>query len=95
MIESSEGQIGEQLVLGALATGPRSLWHQAGLVQVPTLVVWGAEDRLVPVELAGRTAASVPDSRLLVLPGVGHVAQLEAPETTARATLALIEDAAG
>lgn len=78
-----------------LLLGPRSLWHHAGLVQAPTLVVWGAEDRLVPVELAGRTAASVPDSRLLVLPGVGHVAQLEAPETTARATLALIEDAAG
>ena len=78
-----------------LLLGPRSLWHHAGLVRAPTLVVWGAEDRLVPVELAGRTAASVPDSRLLVLPGVGHVAQLEAPETTARATLALIEDAAG
>jgi pimeloyl-ACP methyl ester carboxylesterase len=61
-------------------------------VRAPTLVVWGTEDKLVPVELAGRTAASVPDSRLLVLPGVGHVSQLEAPEITARATLALIED---
>jgi pimeloyl-ACP methyl ester carboxylesterase len=78
-----------------LVLGPRSLWRQAALVRAPTLVVWGAEDRLVPVELAARTAASVPDSRLLVLPGVGHVAQLEAPEITARATLALIEDAAG
>ena len=75
-----------------LVLGPRSLWRQAGLVRAPTLVVWGTEDQLVPVELAGRTAASVPDSRLLVLPNVGHVAQLEAPETTARATLALIED---
>ena len=78
-----------------LVLGPRSLWRQAGLVRAPTLVVWGTEDKLVPVELAARTAASVPDSRLLVLPNVGHVAQLEAPETTARATLALIEDAAG
>jgi pimeloyl-ACP methyl ester carboxylesterase len=78
-----------------LVLGPRSLWKQAALVRVPTLVVWGTEDKLVPVELAGRTAASVPGSRLLVLPRVGHVAQLEAPETTARATLALIEDAAG
>ncbi len=43
------------------------------LVRAPTLVVWGAEDRLVPVELAARTAAAVPDSRLLVLPDVGHV----------------------
>ena len=59
----------------------------------PTLVVWGAADRLVPVALAARTAAAVPDSRLLVLPNVGHVPQLEAAEPTARATLALIEDA--
>ena len=51
-----------------LVLGPRSLWRQAGLVRAPTLVVWGTEDRLVPVELAARTAASVPDSRLLVLP---------------------------
>ncbi len=78
-----------------LVLGPRSLWKRAGLVRAATLVVWGTEDKLVPVELAARTAAAVPDSRLLVLPDVGHVAQLEAPETTARATLALIEDAAG
>ncbi len=77
-----------------LVLGPRSLWRQAALVRAPTLVVWGTEDLLVPVELAGRTAAALPDSRLLVLPHVGHVAQLEVPETTARATLALIEDAA-
>jgi len=76
-----------------LVLGPRSLWRQAGRVRAPALVVWGTEDVLVPVALAGRTAASLPDSRLLVLPRVGHVAQLEAPDTTARATLALIEDA--
>jgi pimeloyl-ACP methyl ester carboxylesterase len=76
-----------------LVLGPRSLWRQAGRVRAPALVVWGTEDMLVPVALAGRTAASLPDSRLLVLPRVGHVAQLEAPDTTARATLALIEDA--
>jgi len=78
-----------------LVLGPRSLWRQAARVRAPSLVVWGTEDLLVPVALAGRAAASIPDSRLLVLPGVGHVAQLEAPETTARATLALIEDATG
>jgi pimeloyl-ACP methyl ester carboxylesterase len=75
-----------------LTFGERSLWQQATQVTAPTLVVWGTEDRLVPVVLAARTAAALPDSRLLVLPDVGHVAMLEAPETTARATLALIED---
>lgn len=75
-----------------LTFGPRSIWTRARQVTAPSLVVWGTEDKLVPVALAPRTAAELPDSRLLVLPDVGHVAMLERPETTARATLALIED---
>ena len=62
-----------------------SLWSVAARVQAPTLVVWGERDRLVAPRLAGRTAAALRHSRLLVLPGVGHVAQIEAPETVARA----------
>ena len=80
-----------------LVLGPRSLWRQAGLVRAPTLVVWGTEDKLVPVELAARTAASVPDSRLLVLPetsGTSRSWRRRRPRPR-RATLALIEDAAG
>ena len=54
-------------------------------MQAPTLVVWGDRDRLVSPRLAARTAAAMPRARLLMLPGVGHVAQIEAPETVARA----------
>ena len=82
------------LAVSYALAGPRSLWRQVAAVQVPTLVVWGTEDKLMPVALAERTAAAVPGARLLVLPDTGHVAQLEAPETTARAVLGLIEDAA-
>jgi pimeloyl-ACP methyl ester carboxylesterase len=62
-----------------------SLWSVAARVQAPTLVVWGERDRLVAPRLARRTAAALLRSRLLVLPGVGHVAQIEAPGTVARA----------
>jgi pimeloyl-ACP methyl ester carboxylesterase len=62
-------------------------------VHAPTLLVWGTEDRLVDVSLAPKALGAFPASRLMVLPGVGHVAQLEAPETVARAFLALREDA--
>jgi pimeloyl-ACP methyl ester carboxylesterase len=72
--------------------GERSLWRLTGRVQAPTLVVWGDRDRLVPVSLAPRAAATIPDARLLVLPGVGHVAQLEDPESVARAFLGMLED---
>jgi pimeloyl-ACP methyl ester carboxylesterase len=74
--------------------GPRSLWRLAARITAPTLVVWGAEDRLVDVSLAPRTALAIPDARLLVLPRIGHTAQLEDPETVARAILGLLEDCA-
>ena len=67
-------------------------WRLAGRLRQPTLVVWGARDRLVDPRLAPRLAAAVPDARLLVLDGVGHVAMLEAPELTARAVLGMVEE---
>jgi pimeloyl-ACP methyl ester carboxylesterase len=80
------------LVRSYLATGRRSLWTQMAAITAPTLVVWGERDRLVDVTLAPRVARTIPGARLLVLPDVGHVAQLEDPVTTARAALALLED---
>ena len=74
--------------------GAANAWRMARSLTAPTLVVWGDRDRLVDPPLAPRLAAVLPDARLLVLEGVGHVAMLEAPEPTARAVLGLAEDAA-
>jgi pimeloyl-ACP methyl ester carboxylesterase len=82
------------LMTSYLRVGAANAWRMARSLRVPTLVVWGDRDRLVDPALAGRLAAAVPDARLQLLPGVGHVAMLEAPEETARAVLALAEDAA-
>lgn len=62
-----------------------SFRSDAATVTAPTLVIWGTRDRLVDVRLAPRTAAAFADSRLLILAGVGHTAQMEDPVTTARA----------
>ncbi len=78
-----------------LQAGRRSFAALAGRVRVPTLIVWGTRDRLVDVRLARRTADAYPDSRLLVLAGCGHVPQMEEPEATARAMLALWSDTSG
>jgi pimeloyl-ACP methyl ester carboxylesterase len=64
-------------------------------LRMPTLVVWGDRDRLVDPALAPRLATTVPDARLLVLEGVGHVAMLESPDPTARAVLGLVESLPG
>lgn len=74
-----------------LNRGPSSAWQMARSVRAPTLVLWGDKDRLVHVSLAGRTAAAIPDARLLVLPDIGHTAQLEDPWTTARAVIGLFD----
>jgi len=79
------------LMAGYLRRGPSSFPAAAAHVTVPTLVVWGTRDRLVDVRLAKRTAAAFPRADLLVLPGCGHVAQMEDPQTTARGVLALWE----
>jgi pimeloyl-ACP methyl ester carboxylesterase len=52
---------------------------------VPTLVLAGAEDALVPVERHEEVLAAVPAAHLEVLPGVGHLSTLEAPEAVATA----------
>ena len=41
-------------------------------LSVPTLVLHGADDPLVPVEAGRHTAASIPGSSLTVIPGMGH-----------------------
>jgi len=79
------------LITSYLKVGSTNAWRTARTLAPRTLVIWGSEDRLVDPALAPRLAAVVPDSQLLVLDGVGHVAMLEAPEPTARAVLGMVE----
>ncbi|WP_320069276.1 alpha/beta hydrolase [Micromonospora sp. RTGN7] len=72
--------------------GSESLWRMAASVTVPTLVIGGSHDRLVDVRVAPQAARVIPDSRLLMLDGVGHVAQMEVPRTVARAVLGLLAE---
>ncbi|HET6210545.1 MAG TPA: alpha/beta hydrolase [Jatrophihabitans sp.] len=77
------------LVRSYLLTGRGSTWRALGRIEVPSLVIWGEQDRLVHFSNAAKVAALLTDSRLLVLPDIGHTAQLEDPTSTARAILAL------
>ncbi|MFF4922033.1 alpha/beta fold hydrolase [Kitasatospora sp. NPDC001261] len=63
----------------AMAARPDSLDVLAGL-PVPVAVVAGAEDALVAPEEAEAMLRARPDAELTVLPRVGHLSALEAPE---------------
>jgi pimeloyl-ACP methyl ester carboxylesterase len=82
------------LITSYLRVGTANAWRAARSLRPPTLVLWGARDKLVDPAMAPRLAAVIPDARLEVLDRVGHVAMLEAPEATARAVLGMVETAA-
>ncbi|MGH9920403.1 MAG: alpha/beta fold hydrolase, partial [Nitrososphaerales archaeon] len=46
---------------------------------MPTLIVWGAQDRIIPLVHAYRAHAAIPNSRLAVMEGVGHFPHAEEP----------------
>lgn len=52
--------------------------------EVPTLLIWGDKDQIIPVEHGHEALAARVGSRLEVLPGVGHFPQIEAPAEVVR-----------
>jgi pimeloyl-ACP methyl ester carboxylesterase len=51
-------------------------------VATPTLIVWGKQDALVPVEYADEFASRIQGSRVEIIDGCGHVLQVDQPEQT-------------
>jgi pimeloyl-ACP methyl ester carboxylesterase len=49
-------------------------------IAVPTLLVWGELDARSPLSVARQFEDAIPDAKLVVIPGAGHVSNLEAPE---------------
>jgi pimeloyl-ACP methyl ester carboxylesterase len=49
-------------------------------IHLPTLVVWGAADRMVPREHGEAYARAIPGARLEIIEEAGHLPQLESPE---------------
>ncbi|NKE48445.1 alpha/beta fold hydrolase [Roseomonas frigidaquae] len=54
-------------------------------IQAPVLLLWGERDAMVPASHAADYQRVLADSRLVVLPGLGHVPMEEAPEAVAAA----------
>jgi pimeloyl-ACP methyl ester carboxylesterase len=50
---------------------------------VPTLIMWGAEDKLIPVASAAWFKQQVPEAKVIIYPGVGHLMMEEIPERSA------------
>ncbi len=61
------------------------------LARIPTLIACGGRDLLTPAKYSEEMAAVLPDSELVIVPGAGHLVQLEAPDVINDALLRLVE----
>jgi len=60
-------------------------------VSVPTLVVWGENDRIIPLEKSVVLTAAITDSRRVVLRGASHPCYLDSPDEFHRELIAFTE----
>ena len=49
-------------------------------IAVPTLLIWGELDARSPLTVARQFARAIPDAELVLIPGAGHMSNLERPE---------------
>jgi pimeloyl-ACP methyl ester carboxylesterase len=64
----------------ARAAKRHNVEDRLGDIRVPTLIVWGKDDRITPPEVAERFHARIAGSHLVFLPNCGHAPMLERPE---------------
>ena len=50
------------------------------LVNTPTLLIWGTKDKIVPVGVANQFADLLPNSKLEMIDGAGHLVEMEEPD---------------
>lgn len=72
-------------LLRAYLPGRGSLLRLARQVKVPTLVLWGDRDRILDVRMSSRLIKLLPNAKLGILRGLGHLPHVEAPARVADA----------
>lgn len=90
-----------ETILRGREAAARLLWHphvayrkltsRLGRIAAPTLVVWGADDRLIPLPYGQAYADGIPGARLVVIDRCGHLPPIERPERFADVVLTFLD----
>lgn len=88
---------GNRAALGRRFAADRHSAHtgRLGEIDVPTLILWGGRDRLIPPAYATQFEHDIAGSRLVMFPDLGHVPHEEDPGATVAAVIGFLRDPAG
>lgn len=64
-------------------------------IRAPTLIVWGENDHLVSPTNGPRLQATIPDARLIILPGAGHVVMFDRPAEFNQTVIDFLDEGTG
>jgi pimeloyl-ACP methyl ester carboxylesterase len=62
----------------------QTLPHLLGGVKSPALIIWGDDNRIVPISAAAAWQKALPSARLETIAACGHFAEMEKPEAVAK-----------
>ena len=69
---------------------PTELWQYVSKIKCPTIYILGGVSSIVPPETQDRLKSTLPDVRIVTMPGLGHYPHLEAPEEYLRIVQAFL-----
>jgi dienelactone hydrolase len=71
---------GDPNAIAAVALAEHDFSAALPAIKAPTLVIWGATDQIAPLRTGQALASAIRGARLVVLEGVAHAPQIEAPQ---------------
>jgi len=80
-------------LLDSMIRGEDVLDNRLAVIKQPTLVLWGREDKLIPLSFGERFHKEIAGSRLRVIDNCGHMPHVECPEKFNDALLQFLGDA--
>lgn len=70
-------------------------WAEIGTLKMPVLLLWGKQDKVIPVSHAKAFEAAIPGAKLVIYDDAGHLPMEETPELVARDIAGWVEGVEG
>jgi 2-hydroxy-6-oxonona-2,4-dienedioate hydrolase len=78
--------------LDSMVRGDDILDNRLRMINRPTLVIWGRDDKLIPLSFGKRFHHEIANSRLRIIDNCGHIPQVECPKEFATAVLQFLDE---